>query len=70
MERVTPDLALPPTVGAAGAALGLVTAVWLDGAMGGSDTSVARLAALGLVGILLGPALSVSLWRRSTRRRP
>jgi len=70
MERVTPDLALPPTVGAAGAALGLVTAVWLDGAMGGSARSVARLAALGLVGILLGPALSVSLWRRSTRRRP
>jgi hypothetical protein len=69
LEPVRPGSTLVITAGAVGAVLGLVTAVWLDGAMG-PDTSLARLAALALMGVLLGPALSVSLWRSATRGGP
>jgi hypothetical protein len=64
LSSVSSDMTVLLTVGAAGVVLGWVTAVWLAG------DSAARLTGLGLLGVLLGPAVTVSLWRRVTRRRP
>jgi hypothetical protein len=69
MQRLVPDRPVLATVGAVGVVLGFVIAVWLAGALGGGDSSGARIAGLGLAGILLGPTVTVWLWRQQKVRR-
>jgi hypothetical protein len=66
--RVVLDLVLLMLVGAAGVALGWLAAVWIAGLLGQGPFYASRLASLALLGILLGPAVTVSTWRRITRR--
>jgi hypothetical protein len=68
--RVLPDLLTLMGVGAAGVVLGWFTAVWIANLQGDTPHYAARLASLALIGILLGPAITVTAWRRLTRRPP
>jgi hypothetical protein len=66
--RVALDLVVLMLVGAAGVALGWLAAVSIAGLLGQGPFYASRLASLALLGILLGPAVTVSSWRRITRR--
>ena len=69
MEPLVPNAPVLATVGATGAVVGGVIAVWLAGALGAGESSGVRFVGLGLAGVLLGPAVTVALWRRLTERR-
>jgi hypothetical protein len=69
MVRLVPDRNVLATVAAAGAVVGGVIAIWAAGAVGAVDSSGARLAGLTLAGILMGPVVTVWLWRRLAERR-
>lgn len=56
-------------VGAVGCLLGWLAAVAVAGAFGHERFYSTRLAGFAIFGVLLGPAATVSLWRRFTRRR-
>jgi hypothetical protein len=68
VQGLASEMGVLTTVGAVGVALGWIAAVWLDGAIGGT-TSGMRLVWLALVGILLGPVMTVSLWQALRGRR-
>jgi hypothetical protein len=67
--RLAASMLVLLAVGAVGCVLGGLAAFAVSEAGGHGPSYAERLAGLGIFGVLLGPAATVSLWRRFTRRR-